>query len=107
MGFIVLIILALFISLGQNIVAAQEPTFGPICDGVTVTCPPSPSPSIPPIGQTGPTPTPTQTPIAFPSATPVFTAIPQSGNASVTIGFLIVGALLVGAGHLSLLLLRR
>ena len=87
-GLLVISLLFVFELTSQNAIA-QEPTFGPICDDITVTCPPSP-----PVGQPEtPTdvPPPTDTPIVYPSETPVITAIPDSGVSGPTIG-IIVGA---------------
>lgn len=95
---LVFLLLSVFELTSQNI-NAQEPTFGPICDDVTVTCPPSP-----PVGQPV-TPTvipPTNTPTVYPSETPVITRIPDSGTGGPTIGLILLSGALIMAGHFTL-----
>lgn len=53
---IFIFIISLFVSGNLKVARAQD-TFGPVCDGITVTCPPSPIPTAPPVGQPEPSPT--------------------------------------------------
>ncbi|KKS95566.1 MAG: hypothetical protein UV73_C0016G0012 [Candidatus Gottesmanbacteria bacterium GW2011_GWA2_43_14] len=66
-------------------VEAQDDTFGPICDDVTVTCAPTSTPSVTPTptdmppGVPSPTPTITLTPTMTPTRTPTVTPVGQGG----------------------------
>ena len=101
---LVFMLLSVFELTSQNAVA-QEPTFGPICDDITVTCPPTP-----PVGQPEtPTnvPPPTNTPIVYPSETPIITAIPDSGVSGPTIGIIVGAASLMLTGLYTFTSVRR
>lgn len=101
---LVFLLLFVFELTSQNAIA-QEPTFGPICDDVTVTCPPTP-----PVGQPQTTPTdvpPTDTPTVYPSETPVITSIPVSGTGGPTIGLILISGVLIITGHWTLSNLAR
>ncbi|OGG02231.1 hypothetical protein A2W14_02565 [Candidatus Gottesmanbacteria bacterium RBG_16_37_8] len=108
-------------------VKAQDDTFGPICDDVTVTCAPtetptetptptdlppgfpSPTPSDTPTLTLTPTETPTPTPTLEPGVSPqesTPSGLPRAGNSSSLYLLTIISSSLVGFGFLNHLLFR-
>ena len=78
---------------------AQAPTFGPLCDGVTVTCPPTTSPTI--------SPTPAATVTVVPTQTPPPPELPRAGMIEPLLTIAGLGGILLVCGTLGRLSLRR
>ena len=120
-GKFILLVLVVFLFWGNLFnTHAQDDTFGPICEGTTTTCTPSPTATSeitsPPLPTSTPevTTLPTETPLPTappglggPEVQPTPTEMPRAGSVEVVSMFLLSSVILISLGLLGRLLLVK